>query len=188
MYGGTLGQPDLLRTSFSTSPPSNIGRSGYPNSYARTVPTPLGTAGRLLAFARISTAACAPFTILSPLQLNPATGTVQRTAFPGNVIPSARFDPVAASLMQSFWEPNNPGDNITGINNFKSGFFQTYDYYNFSDRVDYNINDNWRVFGRISRYHTEDLQNDPTPNNSQLFVPTGTLRESWQYRATRSGP
>ena len=62
------------------------------------------------------------------------------------------------------------------MNNFRVGFFQTYNYYNFSERVDYNINDNWRVFGRIGRYHTEDLQDDPTPNNSQLFVPTGTLR------------
>ena len=62
------------------------------------------------------------------------------------------------------------------MNNFRVGFFQTYNYYNFSERVDYNINDNWRVFGRIGRYHTEDLQDDPTPNNSQLFVPTGTLQ------------
>ena len=94
--------------------------------------------------------------------------------------PQSRFDPVAASLLPSFWDPNNPGDNITGVNNFRVGFFQTYNYYNFSERVDYNINDNWRVFGRIGRYHTEDLQDDPTPNNSQLFVPTGTLREATQ--------
>jgi hypothetical protein len=87
---------------------------------------------------------------------------------------------VANSLLPSFWDPNGPGDNITGINNFRVGFFQTYNYYNFSERVDYNINDNWRVFGRIGRYHVEDLQDDPTPNNSQLFVPTGTLREATQ--------
>ena len=85
---------------------------------------------------------------------DPATSTVQSHAVPGNIIPAGRFDPVAASLLQPFWDPNNPGDNITGVNNFRVGFFQTYNYYNFSERVDYNINDNWRALGRIGRYYT----------------------------------
>ena len=52
--------------------------------------------------------------------------------------------------MKQFWAPNVPGDNITGVNNFKKGFIERYNYYNFSDRVDYYINDKWRAFGRMA--------------------------------------
>ena len=56
-------------------------------------------------------------------------------------------------------------------NNFKQGYTETYNYYNFSDRVDYNINDSWRAYGRIGRYHTTDISPNVTPNNSALYVP-----------------
>ncbi len=85
-------------------------------------------------------------------RLNPSTGAISRNPFAGNIVPTARFDPLSASLVKDFWDPNNPGDNITGVNNFKVGYTENYDYYNFSDRVDYNINDTWRVYGRIGRY------------------------------------
>ena len=42
--------------------------------------------------------------------------------------------------------------------------------------MDYNITDKWKVFGRVARYNTTDLAGNPTPNNSQLYVPTGTSR------------
>ena len=40
-----------------------------------------------------------------------------------------------ASLVKQFWAPNNPGDNITGVNNFRKGYIERYNYYNSSDRV-----------------------------------------------------
>ncbi len=178
MYGGTLGNPIIKNKLFSFFSIESW-KVGNPQTYARTVPTPLERQGD---FSRSLSINGAPRTIYDPWStvFNPSTNTYTRTAFPGNVIPQSRFDPVAASLLPSFWDPNGPGDNISGVNNFRVGFFQTYNYYNFSERVDYNISDNWKVFGRIGRYHTEDLQDDPTPNNSQLFVPTGTLREATQ--------
>jgi hypothetical protein len=178
MYGGTLGNPIIKNKLFSFFSFENW-KVGNPQTYARTVPTPLERQGD---FSRSLNINGTPRIIYDPWSttFDAATNTYRRTPFPGNVIPTGRFDPVAASLLPSFWDPNNPGDNITGVNNFRVGFFQTYNYYNFSERVDYNINDNWRVFGRIGRYHVQDLQDDPTPNNSQLFVPTGTLREATQ--------
>jgi hypothetical protein len=178
MYGGTLGNPIIKNKLFSFFSFENW-KVGNPQTYARTVPTPLERQGD---FSRSLSINGQPRIIYDPWStvFDPVSNTYSRTAFPGNRIPTSRFDPVAASLLPSFWDPNNPGDNISGVNNFRVGFFQTYNYYNFSERVDYNINDNWRVYGRIGRYHTEDLQDDPTPNNSQLFVPTGTLREATQ--------
>ena len=67
------------------------------------------------------------------------------------------------------------------MNNYKKGFFEQYNYYNFSDRADYNINDKVKVFGRVSRYYTDDLAGNPTPQaNTRLYVPTGSQRGAWQ--------
>jgi len=70
--------------------------------------------------------------------------------------------------MKNFWGPNNPGDNITGVNNYKFGYSDAWNYYNIGDRVDYHINDKWMVNGRFGRYHTTDIYSNPTPNKSPL--------------------
>ena len=144
-----------------------------------TVPTALERGGRFLADVQHRRR---PQNHLRPVydQFDPATGAVTRTPFPGNKIPSSRFDPLSASLLPDFWDPNSEGDNITHVNNFKVGYTETYNYYNFSDRVDYNINDKWKVYGRIGRYHTDDLAPNATPNKSKLYVPTGTSRGATQ--------
>ena len=172
--GGTLGNPIKKNKLFNFAS-LEYWKVGYPNSYVRTVPTALEQAGD---FSHSLNVDGSLRTVWDPYstQLNPTTGAVFRTPFPNNIIPNARFDPLAASLMKQFWAPNNPGDNITGVNNFKKGYVENYGYYNFSDRVDYNINDRWKVFGRVARYNTTDLAGNPTPNNSQLYVPTGTSR------------
>ena len=174
MFGGTLGNP-ILKNKLFTFSSLEYWKVGYPNTYIRTVPTALEAGGDFSHSLNIDGTLR---TVYDPYttQLNPTTGAVTRTPFPGNVIPSNRFDPLSASLMKQFWAPNNPGDNITGVNNFKKGFIENYDYYNFSERVDYNINDKWKVFGRVARYNTTDLAGNPTPNASQLYVPTGTSR------------
>jgi hypothetical protein len=174
MFGGTLGNPIKKNKLFNFAS-VEYWKVGYPNSYVRTVPTALETAGD---FSQTRNIDGTLRTIYDPFstKFDPATGAVTRTPFPNNVIPSSRFDPLAASLMKQFWAPNNPGDNITGVNNFKKGFIENYGYYNFSDRVDYNITEKWKVFGRVARYNTTDLAGNPTPNNSQLYVPTGTTR------------
>ncbi len=50
--------------------------------------------------------------------------------------------------------PNNPGDDQTGVNNFKLGYARLFRYWNFSDRTDWNVSERLRVFGRYSRFYT----------------------------------
>jgi hypothetical protein len=174
MYGGTLGNAIIKNKLFNFFS-LEYWKVGGPQSYARTVPTTAEAGGDFSHSLNIDGSLRTvydPFTT----KLNPTTGAVTRTPFPGNIIPANRFDPLSASLIKQFWAPNNPGDNITGVNNFRKGFIENYGYYNFSDRVDYNINDKWKVFGRVARYDTTDIAGNPTPNNSQLYVPTGTTR------------
>lgn len=174
MFGGTLGNP-ILKNKLFTFSSAEYWRVGYPNSYARTVPTTAQAAGD---FSKTLNIDGTQKTIYDPYttQFNSATGVATRTPFAGNIIPGSRFDPLAASLIKQFWAPNNPGDDITGVNNYRKGFIENYSYYNFSERVDYIVNDKWKVFGRVARYNTTDLAGNPTPNNSELYVPTGTSR------------
>lgn len=178
MYGGTIGNPIIKNKLFNFFS-YEYWKIGNPNSYTTTVPTQLERAGD---FSKTYNIDGGIKTIYDPwtTKLDPVTGAITRQPFAGNLIPSSRFDPLSATLVKDFWDPNNPGDNITGVNNFKTGFIQTYNYYNFSNRTDYNINDKWRVFGRIGRYHTDDLSPNTTPNQSRLYVPTGTLRAATQ--------
>jgi len=172
--GGTLGNP-IIKNKLFTFSSAEYWQVGYPNSYVRTVPTALEQGGD---FSHTLNIDGSQRTIWDPFstQFDPTTGAVTRTPFAGNVVPATRFDPLSASLIKQFWAPNNSGDNITGVNNFKKGYVEKYGYYNFSERVDYHVNDKWNVFGRVARYNTTDLAGNPTPNNSILYVPTGTTR------------
>ncbi len=178
MFGGTIGNPIIKNKLFNFFS-YEYWKVGYPSSFTTTVPTALERSGD---FSKTYNIDGGLKTIFDPWTtvLNPTTGAISRTPFAGNRIPTTRFDPLSASLVKDFWDPNNPGDNITGVNNFKQGYIETYNYYNFSDRVDYTINDKWRVYGRIGRYHTTDISPNTTPNNSRLYVPTGTLRAATQ--------
>ena len=178
MMGGTLGNAIIKNKLFNFFS-IEYWKVGYPSSYTTTVPTSLERGGD---FSRSMNIDGGIKTIFDPYTtvLDASTGAVTRTPFAGNVVPKARFDPLSSSLMSSFWDPNSAGDNITGVNNFKAGYVETFNYYNFSDRVDYNINDKWRVYGRIGRYHTTDISPNATPNQSQLYTPTGTLRAATQ--------
>ncbi|HZQ52512.1 MAG TPA: carboxypeptidase-like regulatory domain-containing protein [Bryobacteraceae bacterium] len=180
MFGGTLGNPIIHNKLFNFFSLEDW-RVGSPNSYVVTVPTALERQGD---FSQSYNIHGGLRTIYDPYStvIN-ADGSVTRTAFPGNKVPASRFDPLSAKFMAAFWDPNNPGDNITGVNNFKHGYVDRYNYYNFSDRVDYYLSDTWRISGHYGRYYTTDVPGNPTPNNSELYQPAGSVRSADQVSA-----
>ena len=101
-----------------------------------------------------------------------------RTQFPGNIIPASRFDPTSLRVLDKTWSPNNPGDNASGANNFRHVFPITFDYWNLTNRTDYNISDSVKVFGRISRFHT--TQSEPDYSGSVAQRRQGSARNSVQ--------
>ena len=177
MYGGTLGNAILKNKLFSFFSLERW-KVGYPGSYVTTVPTSLERSGD---FSQTYNIDGGLMSVFDPWTTKlDASGAASRMPFAGNKVPATRFDPLSASLVKDFWDPNSGGDNITRVNNFKVGYSEVYNYYNFSERVDYNITDRWKVYGRIGRYFTDDLAPNATPNKSQLFVPTGTSRGATQ--------
>lgn len=84
-----------------------------------------------------------------------------RTAFPNNIIPRSRFaNPTYDAITKLYPMPNNsPGAGQDPVNNYLAS--QTafnWDYYAYSNRVDYQISNSWRAFGRwsINNFGPED--------------------------------
>ena len=80
---------------------------------------------------------------------NPAGGFI-RDAFDGNVIPANRIDPVALQVLNYFPLPNQPGNSVTGAQNYFSTGTQELNVDNVDGRIDHQISDNQKIFGRYS--------------------------------------
>lgn len=97
--------------------------------------------------------------IYDPLTLD-ASGT--RSAFPNFQIPANRFDPVSVNLLENY-----PAPNIGGREHLRNNFFfspsDTIDHNQYDMRVDWNINDKNRWFGRYSIRDEFVLQNGSLP-------------------------
>jgi len=70
-----------------------------------------------------------------------------------NVIDPARLDPTAVALLSYFPLPNQPGEKNNFIENFSSG--GNIDQLN--ERVDFNLSEKQRLFGRYTRNHILSL-------------------------------
>jgi hypothetical protein len=86
-----------------------------------------------------------PFTT----RANPAGGFI-RDPFPGNVIPRNRMDPVALQTLNYFPLPNQAGNAVTGAQNYFATGTAELNVNNFDVRVDHQISDSQRTFGRYS--------------------------------------
>ena len=82
------------------------------------------------------------------------------------MIPASRIDPTATRIMKDLWGPNGPGDDLAGSNNFKASYPWPMKNWNFTNRTDWNISDNLKVFGRYSQFETVLDQGNYSPNNS----------------------
>jgi hypothetical protein len=85
---------------------------------------------------------------------NSAANSATRTPFAGNIIPGTRINPSGKLAVNDLWTANNPGDDASGTNNVKKAYAWWENYYNFTERADYNINDKWRMYARFSKYQT----------------------------------
>jgi len=110
--------------------------------------------------------------IFSAAIFDPATTTKSgskytRTAFPGNIIPASRFDPVSAALLSLYPAPNLPGKN-----NFFSNQKETIAQDQFVGRIDHRFSDKDSIFGRYSEQgNTNDLPAQlPLPASNPSIV------------------
>lgn len=110
---------------------------------------------------------------------NPAApGSFIRDAFPGNVLPAARIDPIGRKLVEYYPLPNTAGDPFTQTNNFAANAPRRIDQANVGARIDHNLTNSYRMFGRFSINRStlaqpDNFGNVATPGvgaNGKLFL------------------
>lgn len=152
-FGGTVGGPVVIpgvyngrnRTFFFAN--TEIVRFIQGITFTATLPEPRHLSGD---FSQARLGDGRAVTIYDPAttRANPAGGFI-RSAFPGNVIPAARIDPVARNVARLFPAPTAPGSALGVINYTRTdGNRVPKDSYSF--RGDHNITNANRIFARYS--------------------------------------
>lgn len=85
------------------------------------------------------------------------SATACRTQFAGNIIPTNRLDPTALALMSYYPLPNQPGETNNFVENFSAGG----DINQINERVDFNLSEKQRIFGRFTRNSILSLPDSP---------------------------
>lgn len=117
-------------------------------TFTGTEPTPRQLAGD---FSQTRNAAGAAIQIFDPLSTAAAPGGgFTRTAFPGNVIPANRINPVAAAISKYFPAANTAGNPVTGVNNYSRTAGNDVTKNTYSIRGDHYFSSQNRLFTRFS--------------------------------------
>jgi hypothetical protein len=98
---------------------------------------------------------------------NPNGGGFARTAFPGNVIPSSRLDPVSLKILPYFPLPNRAPDNVfTNLNNFSANLGSFKKATQIMGKADHSFSN----ANRLSfRYMVWDHRDDQATNGLGIF-------------------
>ena len=78
------------------------------------------------------------------------SGTASRPAYPGNIIPSTEFDPVGLAIMKLYPQPNQPGDSVTGANNYRSVILANSKSLQVDVKIDQHFSEKSILLGRFS--------------------------------------
>jgi hypothetical protein len=137
-FGGTLGGPVIKnKTFFFGSYQGTRIRLG--KSFISSVPS------REVLSGNFNNQPAVRRNIFDPLSIS----NLRRTAFPNNVIPASRFDPVAKKVADFYPAPNIAGRDHQP-NNFFYGPADRDDANQYDFRADHNLNDSHRFFIRYS--------------------------------------
>jgi hypothetical protein len=98
---------------------------------------------------------------------NPAGGFI-RDQFAGNVIPPSMINPVSRNLVKYYPLPNTTGNATTNANNYYNTGGHLNDIDSWDIRVDHNITEKQRIFGRYSDRFNNDLPASLFPHDAAI--------------------
>ncbi len=179
MYGGTLGGPLVKNKLFMFSSWEQW-FDHRPITVKLTLPTALERKGDFSQSLRTCTGATVSPCVRPIYDPITATGTSGvRTAFAGNIIPTSRFDPTALKLLAEIPLPNLPGNDL----NWQGTKTENVDYWNLSNRVDWNINERLKSFVRFGYFKTDLLEAATSDAQGKLFPTGGSNRHGLSIAA-----
>ncbi len=170
-YGATIGGPIIRNKTFFFGDFQEFA-SRKATTVNSTVPTPLMKAGN---FTELRTS-------LTDSKVPSQAGCIS-----GNVIKSSCIDPTGQKLLALFPDPNLPAAvaNLgkpatwTGSANYQFQYSVPNDTYSWDTRIDHNLNDRNRIFGRYSDYHVD--RQDP-PWASDPIAGNGNFATQYRIR------
>jgi hypothetical protein len=139
--------------------------------FTTTVPTALEKTGD---FSQTFNPNGSQIVIYDPTTINSAG---VRQPFPGNIIPSARFNSVATALLAQYPLPNKKGVGGSDENNFFSDAPNTDNDYSYALRIDHKFSDKQSIFGHVDEFNNYiyygAVFGNPslTPNFSNNYIP-----------------
>ena len=174
MYGGTIGGP-IIKNKLHFFSSYEQWDDRRPISVKITLPTELERQGnfsqsRLGNFTVCPAGTACARPIYDPLTSTGSSGVRQQ--FAGNMIPIERFDKTAVKLLAELPLPNLPGNDL----NWQGVKTENVDYWNWSNRIDWTINERWKSFVSYGQYRTHLLEAPPEDTNGKLFPITGSNR------------
>jgi len=171
-FGGAVGGPLQKSKMFFLGSFEGLRESAFASS-TMSVPTDLERQGD---FSRSFAANGQVIRIFNPFttRANPAGGFI-RDQFADNRIPRELWDPVALQVLQYYPKANQPGDPVTGRNNYIATGTTTLNTNNTDARVDRNIGPNGRGFMRYSHRLVETAPLQAFPDD--LTIAEGRVIE-----------
>jgi hypothetical protein len=151
-------------------------RESSASNLTTTVPTALQRIGD---FSQTKAASGAQVVIYDPATTTASGTGFVRTAFPGNVIPASRFDPVAANVVKYYPSPNTTGNVNTGLNNYYVASTSPENIYNIDAKVDENLNERNRFFIRASRRVDTTVPPNQVPAEIRIAQGGVTITDSF---------
>ena len=155
-YSATIGGPVILPHLYNGKDRTfwTYGFQGFnrenPNNNYYTVPTLAERQGDFSALLAIPKTGSS-YQIYDPATIAPApNGRFSRQPIPGNIIPASRLSPLALNYLKFFAQPNTTGT-VDGRNDYQITQPDNNKFYQNMARVDHNISDRNRLFGRFTQ-------------------------------------
>ncbi|MBI3682574.1 MAG: TonB-dependent receptor [Acidobacteria bacterium] len=133
-----------------------------PRGSVLTVPTDEQKRGDLSGLLRLGP----NYQIYDPFTRRVEGARFRTDPIPGNILPSSRISPIATNILKYYAPPNVAGTADGGNNLSQPNLPEQARYYTHTWRLDHNINDNWRTFGRFSWYNRGSTYSDHFHNIS----------------------
>ena len=132
-------------------------KDGQPAPSLLTVPTALEKQGN---FSQVLAADGTSTQLYDPASGVLTGSTINRTPYPGNIIPKTQLNSIALAYLQYYPDPNITATRPDGFQNFGSNSVTSDNYNNEMGRLDYNMSDRSRLAFNVRRTDYSQLKNN----------------------------